>query len=135
MINPADFKDGELNIALSQLYSFNEEEQLLKEQLNNYFLEFDDDKNGYLDRKELRLFLNNFFGTYHIRAPLTDEFVDATFRQIDKNHDNKIQPEELLTFAKQFIKKLVVQFENAVEMKNQSKDPIQKRGKWMGQAK
>ncbi len=45
--------------------------------------------------KELRQFLTKFFAEYRIRAPLTDEFIDATFREIDMNHDNKIQPEEL----------------------------------------
>ena len=71
-----------------------------------------------LDRKELRQFLSSFFSTYRIRAPLTDEFIDATFREIDQNHDNLIQPEELHAFAKKFIGTLIVQFKNALEMKS-----------------
>ena len=63
-----------------------------------------------LDRKELRQFLSTFFTTYRIRAPLTDEFIDATFREIDTNHDNSIEPNELHAFAKKFIKTLIVQF-------------------------
>ena len=44
---------------------------------------------------------------------MTDEYIDATFREIDTNHDNKIQPDELLAFAKQFVKVLIVEFEKA----------------------
>ena len=78
-----------------------------------YFSEYDDDNNAFLDRRELRQFLNNFFGGYHIRVPITDEYVDAVFRSIDSNHDNKIQPEELTAFAKVFIGSLVTEFTNA----------------------
>ena len=45
--------------------------------------------------------------------PITDEYVDAVFRSIDTNHDNKVQPEELIAFAKLFIGKLVTEFSNA----------------------
>ena len=68
-----------------------------------------------MDRRELRQFLSDFFGSYHIRVPITDEYVDALFRTIDKNHDNKIQPEELVNFAKLFIGNLVNEFTGAAE--------------------
>ena len=42
--------------------------------------------------------------------PVTDEYVDALFRTIDTNHDNKIQPDELTSFAKLFIGNLVNEF-------------------------
>ena len=42
--------------------------------------------------------------------PITDEYVDAVFRSIDSNHDNKLQPEELMAFSKLFIGKLVAEF-------------------------
>ena len=45
--------------------------------------------------------------------PVTDEYVDAVFRSIDSNHDNKIQPDELINFAKVFIGSLVTEFTNA----------------------
>ena len=57
--------------------------------------------------------MTSFFTTYHIHAPLTDEYVDATFREIDTNRDNKIQPEELHTFASRFVKVLIVEFDKA----------------------
>jgi len=66
-----------------------------------------------LDRRELRQFLGNFFGSYHIRVPITDEYVDAVFRSIDTNHDNKVQPDELINFAKVFIGSLVGEFTTA----------------------
>ena len=45
-----------------------------------------------------------FFKQYHIHLPLTDDFVDGVFRQIDENHDNKIQPEELEKYSTNFVK-------------------------------
>ena len=113
MINASDFKAGELEGALKQLKDFDADDAALTEQLQKYFAEFDGDSNEWLDRKELRGFLTAFFKQYHIHAPLTDEYVDATFREIDANRDNKIQPEELHAFASRFVKVLIVEFEKA----------------------
>ena len=115
MIDPTEFAPGELDKALGQLVEFDQDDAKLTETLKQYFNEFDSDSNDHLDRKELRLFLESFFKTYHIHVPLTDEYVDATFREIDANRDNKIQPEELHAFASQFIKVLVVAFTKAKE--------------------
>ena len=57
--------------------------------------------------------MTEFFKSYKIHAPLTDEYVDAVFREIDANHDNKIQPEELHAFASKFIGVLITEFEKA----------------------
>ena len=99
MIDPTEFAAGELDKALAQLVEFSQDDAKLTGTLQKYFEEFDSDSNDHLDRKELRLFLESFFKTYHIHVPLTDEYVDATFREIDKNRDNKIQPNELHDFA------------------------------------
>ena len=61
--------------------------------------------------------MTNFFQTYHIRAPITDEYVDATFREIDANKDNKIQPEELHAYASKFVKVLIIEFRKGVQRK------------------
>ena len=113
MINHADFNAGELDTCLTKLQEFDNDDALLTEQLQKYFSEFDGDSNDWLDRKELRQFLTEFFTTYHIHAPLTDEYVDATFREIDANRDNKIQPEELHAFASRFVKVLIQEFQKA----------------------
>ena len=63
-----------------------------------------------MDRRELRQFLKDFFGSYHVHIPVTDEYVDGVFRSIDRNHDNKLQPEELIAFSEVFIGKLVALF-------------------------
>ena len=42
--------------------------------------------------------------------PITDEYVDAVFRSIDTNHDNKIQLEEMEAFSGAFIGKLLQEF-------------------------
>jgi len=48
--------------------------------------------------------------------------VDATFREIDQNRDNKIQPEELHAFASQFVKVLIVEFEKAAASAEEKKE-------------
>ena len=115
MINLADFAEGEFQSALTQLETFQADEATLTEEVMKYFHEYDNDGNAFLDRRELRQFLNNFFGRYHIRVPITDEYVDGVFRSIDTNHDNKIQPEELTNFAKVFIGNLVNMFRQAAQ--------------------
>lgn len=79
-----------------------------------YFQEFDKDTNGFLDRKELREFLKLFFSTYKIHFPITDEYVDAVFREIDVDRDNKIQPAELESYALLFVNQLIPAYESAM---------------------
>jgi Ca2+-binding EF-hand superfamily protein len=85
--------------------------------VQKYFAEFDKDANGHLDRKELREFLNKFFNSYKIHFPITDEYVDAVFREIDANRDNKIQPNELEAYAMHFVNNLLPQYEAALTTK------------------
>jgi len=113
MINSADFKEGELASILEQLKSFQSAPEQLFEEIQKYFAEFDDDNNGFLDRKELRHFLSLFFQKYHIHFPLTDEYVDAVFREMDANRDNKIQPDELKGYAVHFVGQLVEEYTKA----------------------
>lgn len=110
MINPADFSQGELETDLVKLQGFQTDPAQLTEEVQKYFNEYDTDGNAWLDRGELRKFLTSFFTTYHIRFPVTDEYVDAVFRQIDTNHDNKIQQDEMIAFANAFIGRLVQEF-------------------------
>ena len=112
-IDYQEFAEGELEKSLTQLQEFDQDDTKLTEVLQKYFQEFDSDSNEHLDRKELRLFLQSFFKTYHIVVPITAEYVDATFREIDVNRDNKIQPEELHGFASKFVKVLIVEFKKA----------------------
>ena len=46
-----------------------------------------------------------------------------------------IQPEEMHAFAKKFIQTLIVQFENALEMKHSNQTPVERKGEWIGRAK
>ena len=57
MIKASDFQEGELEKAISQLREFRDNEESLKKHVQDYFEEFDSDKNGYLDVKELRHFI------------------------------------------------------------------------------
>ena len=47
-----------------------------------------------------------FFEKFGINLPLTDEYVDATFRELDADHSNTIEKEEIMTYAKTFMASL-----------------------------
>ena len=137
MINPSEFQEEELTSTLTKLHAYIADESQLRKDIQSHFEANTKQKKAYLDLKELRQFLTQFFAEYRIRAPLTDEFIDATFREIDANHDNKIQLEELQAFAKKSVGTLVVQFENALEMQQAARRGADqgKRGEWIGMAK
>ena len=116
-IRADEFTKEEFDTILQQLKDFRDVQDHLKEQVNKYFKEFDTDSDGCLDRKNLRKFLNAFFTQYKIHFPLTDEYVDAVFREIDANKDNKIQAEELEIYAMNFVKQLVTLYEQALSDK------------------
>ena len=121
MINPSEFKEGEIASIVAKLRDYDSNPDHYQEMIQKYFEEFDEDKNGYLDRKELRHFLTQFFKSYHLHVPLTDEYVDSAFRHIDINHDNKVQPEELAQYSHSFIKDLILQFEAHLHHGEESK--------------
>lgn len=53
------------------------------------------DGSGNLDVKELRMFLIALFKKYKINLPITSEFVDATFSEIDADGDGFVDMQEL----------------------------------------
>ena len=61
--------------------------------------------------------MKDFFTHYHIHLPVTSEFVDATFREIDANHDGKINFEEMLTFSRHFIEQIIPMYQAALASK------------------
>ena len=87
----------------------------MKDQIEKSFKTFDKDQNSVLDRLELKQFLIAFFDKYKMHVPINEEFVDETFRNIDKNNDGKIQLEEFYPFFEKFLEKLVHLFEFALE--------------------
>merc|ERR1712166_469405 len=103
MFNPSDFTDEQKAAAFKMIKDFVDNKDTLKAAIDTYFAEFDKDGNGYLDRRELRHFLQYFFEKWNVRLPLTDEFIDGVYREIDVNRDNKLEPEELFEYAAKFI--------------------------------
>lgn len=87
----------------------------MKDQIETSFKAFDKDSNGMLDRLELKQFLIAFFDRYKMHVPINEEFIDETFRDIDKNNDGKIQLDEFYPFFEEFLARLVNLFEFALE--------------------
>ena len=61
MISEKDFEKEELEGIIKQLKEFDSQEAFLEEEVKVYFATYDEDHNGYLDRRELRKFLCDFF--------------------------------------------------------------------------
>ncbi len=61
MIKAEDFTTEELEAIVQQLNDFQNVQDHLNQEVTKYFNQFDKDQNGYLDRKELREFLTQFF--------------------------------------------------------------------------
>ena len=76
IINPKDFKEGQLQRIVTKFESYKENPQIFESQVEVYFLEFDADNSGGLDRNELKNFFVAFYKMYKIRIPITEEFVD-----------------------------------------------------------
>jgi Ca2+-binding EF-hand superfamily protein len=90
MINPKEFKEGQLLRIITKLQQLKDNNGIMKNQIETSFKKFDKDKNGVLDRLELKQFLIIFFDKYKMHVPINEEFIDETFRDIDKNNDGKI---------------------------------------------
>ena len=69
-VNRSEFAAGEFETAHNQLREFANNEDSLNQEVGKYFDQYDTDGNAWLDRKELRQFLTNFFTSYHIRIPI-----------------------------------------------------------------
>ena len=117
MIKPEEFTLEELQGIIQKLNDFSTVPDHLQEEVDRYFTTFDKDGNGSLDRRELRQFLQEFFSSWKIHFPVTDDYVDAVFREIDSNHDNKIQPNELEQYALHFVKTVAPHYEQALASK------------------
>lgn len=108
----ADFKEGELEALQKVLTQFTEDSAKLHTVVGEFFVKFDESKDGFLDRKELRHFMENFFKQFNVTVPLNDDFVFHTFIAMDQNHDGKISPEELEQFATKFVADLLAQLKS-----------------------
>ena len=67
------------------------------QKLKQFFQEVDKDRNGKIDRQELREFLETIWGK-ESEIDLTAS-VQSTFEKCDLNHDGFITFEELLSLA------------------------------------
>lgn len=114
MINPKEFKEGQLQRIVTKLQSYKDHPEILQAQIQAYFVQFDTDKSGNLDRNELKNFLIAFFRQYKIRIPLTEEFIDTTFTDIDADGDGFVDMDELRNYLDSFLKILLELFNDAL---------------------
>ena len=114
MINFKDFTEGQMLRNTLKLQAYIDHPERLFTQVEAYFEEFDADKSGNLDRRELKNFLIEFFKLYKIRIPITEEFVDTQFDSIDADGDGFVDMGELKDYLTDFLKTLLLLFNEAV---------------------
>ena len=102
-MNPASLTEEQRQSVFDKLTHFKNTEGALDEAVEGYFIKYDADANGHIDRKELRQFLCAFFEEFNIKLPITDEFVDATFRELDQDKNNSIELEEIKAYSAHFM--------------------------------
>lgn len=61
------------------------------------------------------MFLIELFKQYKLHLPLTEEFVEQTFAEMDKDNDHSISLAELHKFMDSFLKTLLAVFEDALK--------------------
>ena len=109
MIKFAELKDEEIKKIIGTL-EMTKVEGGLDKLVASIFEEFDKDKNGVLDRKEMRSFFGKIFTEWKLIIPMTDEFLDDIFRDIDKDHNNKISSDELKFYLTKFVLQVLPAF-------------------------
>ena len=103
MISFSEFELSEIEETIENFKKLQSSESELDDKVSSIFEEFDKDKNGILDRRELRLFLQEVMTQLKIKIPLTNEYIDEVFKEIDTDKDFKISPVELKTYLAKFI--------------------------------
>jgi Ca2+-binding EF-hand superfamily protein len=71
------------------------QDEMLRAYVDKVFEQFDTDKNGSLDEKEMTLFFNKLFGQLGINQQVTEEQSMEAIRSIDQNFDGSIDKKEL----------------------------------------
>ena len=102
-LDPSSFSPEDLQRLAEKTQEYHDNPAKLHQDINGFFEQFDEDKNGSFDKKELRHFMESFFKQWELHLPLRDDDVLSLFLSIDTNHDGKIQPNELETFSTKFV--------------------------------
>ena len=111
MINPEALSSEQLATNLKQLRDLKNVSGELTKKVSEFFKEYDDDGNGYLDHSELKVFMTKFFDIYKIQFPLTDAYIEEIFKKFDDNGDGKIQPDELEQLTLHFVNDMIPEYE------------------------
>ena len=68
--------------------------------MERIFNEFDEDKNGFLESKEIERFVRRALASVGYHDEPNFEEIQTTMSMIDENRDGKISKEELFEFVK-----------------------------------
>mmetsp|Transcript_45610 Transcript_45610/g.52699 ORF Transcript_45610/g.52699 Transcript_45610/m.52699 type:complete len:97 (+) Transcript_45610:37-327(+) len=77
-----------------------------EETIQGIFNEFDADKSGFIEPKELQTALTLFYGKLGIHEKVTEDDITKLLAQYDTNQDQKLSLEEFKTLGKTAIEAL-----------------------------
>mmetsp|Transcript_17563 Transcript_17563/g.19762 ORF Transcript_17563/g.19762 Transcript_17563/m.19762 type:complete len:117 (-) Transcript_17563:33-383(-) len=114
MINTKDFNKEELEEVVKTLAELSDPDTF-KSTVKGIFDNFDEDKNGYLDRSELKNFLNETATQLKLKMHIDDTVVDHVFGTIDADNNHKIEYEELEEYVLKFVESMAPQYQKALD--------------------
>merc|ERR1712000_342416 len=92
-------------MSLPQLKEMLADEELLKSKANNAFDKCDKNHDGNLSLKEISAVIAAY------QPDHTQEDIDATLKDLDKNQDGNVDREEFLILLRTVIKKMIIRLE------------------------
>lgn len=121
MIRVESFTMSELEEILKELKVLEDDQEKLKEISREYYLEFDADKSGLIDKNELTVLLKEFFIRRGLNIPFDKKFIDAWFLDLDVDKSGNIDLNELIEMMSTFNTMLVRMYSSAIEAKKHMK--------------
>ena len=73
-----------------------------KKMSKKIFDTYDINKNGLVDREELKKALTKFYSAQGVKAP-DDSVIDETFKALDLDKNNSLSPEEFEIYVKKLL--------------------------------
>lgn len=78
-------------------------EKQIRETVDKYFLTYDKNKSGFIERSEATNMFKQIAGDLANGKQLTKENIDAAFKFVDSSRDGKISKDEMVSAAKDFL--------------------------------
>ena len=74
--------------------------QVIDKCVNDIWVEYDKDGNGFLDKEETKAFVRNTLAEMNDQQDIEDKDFEETFKEFDKDGSGTIEKDEMASFIK-----------------------------------